>query len=166
MITYTNLLLNQHIWWLLHLHGKWTYHHTFFPATSTLLQLLKSASSAAQIQPRLSGAYSATLTALPCQLWVKVGEAIWKQNDFRDFKLYCTPNCLCMSKIWWQIFSLPPKNQTFHQLSFGSSIVFLLVKFVSQKHDDKSSDLQQKSDNFPTWELSASDINEVIENGG
>ena len=42
-----------------------------FPATSTLLQLPKSAGSAAQIQPRLSGAYSATLTTLPCQIWVK-----------------------------------------------------------------------------------------------
>ena len=42
-----------------------------FPCSSTLLQLPKSAGSAAQIQPRLSGAYSATLTALLCQIWVK-----------------------------------------------------------------------------------------------
>ena len=40
------------------------------------LQLPKSASSAAQIQPRLSGAYSATLTALPCQKWAKQTKAI------------------------------------------------------------------------------------------
>ena len=48
-----------------------TYHHIFFPTTSTLSELPKSADSAAQIQPRLSGAYSATLTALHCQIWVK-----------------------------------------------------------------------------------------------
>ena len=90
-----------------------------FPTTSSLLQLPKSDGSAAQIQPKLSGAYSAALTPLPCLIQVKSLSFLTGQTccDHRTVVLLLCDFILLFSVLCDHIFRLDTgKLQSLKQL--------------------------------------------------